>query len=495
AMSAFPVCSGVARTVDTSLATWTNDLSTFVSGKTNFCDCGFGGQVPACNGFICAGGDGDGGGGMCQQKACTGGGYTFDANDGWRIKNSMGGTPWRAFAYIEPCGPNNSNSCVNEMAFSFKFQNSATWGGWINLLFFGDSNKVLGLWPNKGMQLVGFPPGDMPNTWAGNLTMVDGEWYDVKVTLGINSSTYMTAQIAHGDTFVKWTSPEPRTALNRAYIGMYTFSPAGPAVTLSLKNFCMGKDNTCNWKCGSGGPTPSSAPTKKPTSAPTQQPTEQPTSAPTQRPTSAPSSSPSQQPTSSPSEEPAPSPSDSPDTPPPDTPSPSDSPVTPPPDTPSPSDSPDTPPPVTPSPSDSPVTPPPDTPSPSDSPVTPPPDTPSPSDSPDTPPPVTPSPSDSPDTPPPVTPSPSSSGHVPPYGQCGGNNYQGSTQCSTGYHCNEYNEWYSQCIPSPALADRQGVAAYGRCGGNGYSGPTECTSGYNCKQYTEWYSQCVPDDY
>ncbi|KAH9150204.1 hypothetical protein AeRB84_006918, partial [Aphanomyces euteiches] len=251
-MSAFPVCSGVARTVDTSLATWTNDLSTFVSGKTNFCDCGFGGQVPACNGFICAGGDGDGGGGMCQQKACTGGGYTFDANDDWRIKNSMGGTPWRAFAYIEPCGPNNSNSCVNEMAFSFKFQNSATWGGWINLLFFGDSNKVLGLWPNKGMQLVGFPPGDMPNTWAGNLTMVDGEWYDVKVTLGINSSTYMTAQIAHGDTFVKWTSPEPRTALNRAYIGMYTFSPAGPAVTLSLKNFCMGKDNTCNWKCGSG---------------------------------------------------------------------------------------------------------------------------------------------------------------------------------------------------------------------------------------------------
>ncbi|CAK4426400.1 unnamed protein product [Aphanomyces euteiches] len=366
-MSAFPVCSGVARTVDTSLATWTNDLSTFVSGKTNFCDCGFGGQVPACNGFICAGGDGDGGGGMCQQKACTGGGYTFDANDDWRIKNSMGGTPWRAFAYIEPCGPNNSNSCVNEMAFSFKFQNSATWGGWINLLFFGDSNKVLGLWPNKGMQLVGFPPGDMPNTWAGNLTMVDGEWYDVKVTLGINSSTYMTAQIAHGDTFVKWTSPEPRTALNRAYIGMYTFSPAGPAVTLSLKNFCMGKDNTCNWKCGSEANLCTHSTTHIWTNPTSHVRTNTTTNVctgtnpasnvrPTQRPTSAPSSSPSRRPT--------------------------------------------------------------------------------------------PTPSKSPVTRPPATPSPSSIGNVPAYGQCGGNNYQGSTECVADYHCNEYSEWYSQCIPN-----------------------------------------------
>ncbi|CAK4101741.1 unnamed protein product, partial [Aphanomyces euteiches] len=275
------------------------------------------------------------GGGHCQQKkACSGGGYTFDANDGWRIKNSMGGQPWRAFAYIEPCGPNNSNSCVNEMAFSFKFQNSATWGGFINLLFFGDSNK-----------LVGFIPGDNPTTWAGNLTLVDGDWYDVKVTLGINSSKYMTAEIAHGDQFVKWTSPEPRTALNRAYIGMYTFSPAGPAVTLSLKNLCMGKDNTCNWKCGSGGgSTPTTSPSRQPTPSPSQ-------------PTTSPS-----RPTSSPSQ-------------------------------------------------------------------------------------PTPSPCRSPVTQPPVTPTPSSGGQVPAYGQCGGNNYNGLTACVSGYHCNAYSEWYSQCIP------------------------------------------------
>ncbi|CAK4235856.1 unnamed protein product, partial [Aphanomyces euteiches] len=58
-MSAFPACDGIARAVDSSLATWSNDLSTFISGKTNFCECDFGAQVPACDGFICAGGDGD----------------------------------------------------------------------------------------------------------------------------------------------------------------------------------------------------------------------------------------------------------------------------------------------------------------------------------------------------------------------------------------------------------------------------------------------------
>ncbi|CAK4882907.1 unnamed protein product, partial [Aphanomyces euteiches] len=34
------------------------------------------------------------------------------------------------------------------------------------------------------------------------------------------------------------------------------------------------------------------------------------------------------------------------------------------------------------------------------------------------------------------------------YGQCGGNNYSGSTTCIAGWECNAYSEWYSQCIPS-----------------------------------------------
>ncbi|CAK4217552.1 unnamed protein product [Aphanomyces euteiches] len=33
------------------------------------------------------------------------------------------------------------------------------------------------------------------------------------------------------------------------------------------------------------------------------------------------------------------------------------------------------------------------------------------------------------------------------WGQCGGNNYAGSTACVSGYECHSYSEWYSQCIP------------------------------------------------
>lgn len=36
------------------------------------------------------------------------------------------------------------------------------------------------------------------------------------------------------------------------------------------------------------------------------------------------------------------------------------------------------------------------------------------------------------------------------------------------------------------------VGAYGQCGGNGYTGPTTCVSGYHCNSYSEWYSQCIP---
>ncbi|KAJ3040022.1 hypothetical protein HK097_002666 [Rhizophlyctis rosea] len=37
-----------------------------------------------------------------------------------------------------------------------------------------------------------------------------------------------------------------------------------------------------------------------------------------------------------------------------------------------------------------------------------------------------------------------------PYGQCGGNGWTGSKTCVSGYVCNAYNEWYSQCIPGTA---------------------------------------------
>lgn len=35
---------------------------------------------------------------------------------------------------------------------------------------------------------------------------------------------------------------------------------------------------------------------------------------------------------------------------------------------------------------------------------------------------------------------------VPLWGQCGGNNYSGDTDCVSGACCTEYNPWYSQCV-------------------------------------------------
>lgn len=35
------------------------------------------------------------------------------------------------------------------------------------------------------------------------------------------------------------------------------------------------------------------------------------------------------------------------------------------------------------------------------------------------------------------------------------------------------------------------VSAYGQCGGQNFSGETECVSGYSCQKQNDWYSQCV----
>jgi endo-1,4-beta-xylanase len=45
---------------------------------------------------------------------------------------------------------------------------------------------------------------------------------------------------------------------------------------------------------------------------------------------------------------------------------------------------------------------------------------------------------------------------VQPYGQCGGQNFNGETSCVEGWTCTKYNDWYSQCVggnpngPAPA---------------------------------------------
>ncbi|KAH9166372.1 hypothetical protein AeNC1_018342, partial [Aphanomyces euteiches] len=186
-------------------------------------------------------------------------------------------------------------------------------------------------------------------------------------------------------------------------------------------------------------PVPSSAPaTPVPSSAtPTDAPSNSPTDAPSDSPTDAPSNSPTDAPSNSPTDAPSNSPTDAP----------SDSPTD--------------------APSDSPTD------SPSDAPTD--------------------APSSSPSSNPTPAPSPSSpsSGTVPMFNQCGGNNYNGPTQCTKGFECHMWSEWYSQCVPSTTGAASDGLKAYEQCGGKGYTGSTQCQDELECHVWKDWYSQCV----
>lgn len=74
------------------------------------------------------------------------------------------------------------------------------------------------------------------------------------------------------------------------------------------------------------------------------------------------------------------------------------------------------------------------------------------------------------------------------YGQCGGNNWEGTNCCAIGSVCAFSNEFYSQCIPKPNSGPCQSI--YGQCGGQGFSGATCCQEGTECVKDSEYYSQC-----
>ncbi|CAK4746849.1 unnamed protein product [Aphanomyces euteiches] len=151
---------------------------------------------------------------------------------------------------------------------------------------------------------------------------------------------------------------------------------------------------------GSAAPSPTSAtPTVAPTTKPSSNPTTAPTTKPSSNPTTAPTTKPSSNPTTAPTTKPSSNPTTA----------------------------------TTTKPSSNPTS----APSKSPSPSTP------------TKRPVTPRPSSSsPYTPPPATPSPPSNGQVQGYYQCGGRNYNGPTQCASGFNCKNWSEWYSQCVPN-----------------------------------------------
>eukprot|EP00752_Nemacystus_decipiens_P016303 g14579.t1 len=85
------------------------------------------------------------------------------------------------------------------------------------------------------------------------------------------------------------------------------------------------------------------------------------------------------------------------------------------------------------------------------------------------------------------------------YNQCGGTDYTGPTCCVQGYQCQEMAECYSECRPSTASSTSSSSSAssecsegWDQCGGIEWDGPTCCVGGATCEEYNEWYHQCVP---
>ncbi|KAJ3309621.1 hypothetical protein HDV04_005871 [Boothiomyces sp. JEL0838] len=78
------------------------------------------------------------------------------------------------------------------------------------------------------------------------------------------------------------------------------------------------------------------------------------------------------------------------------------------------------------------------------------------------------------------------------YGQCGGQNWNGPTCCQAGSVCKYSSDWYSQCLPDPALQNSGCSAMYAQCGGQNWNGPTCCQTGSSCQVSNAWYSQCLP---
>ncbi|KAM5349571.1 hypothetical protein ACJ41O_006076 [Fusarium nematophilum] len=58
-----------------------------------------------------------------------------------------------------------------------------------------------------------------------------------------------------------------------------------------------------------------------------------------------------------------------------------------------------------------------------------------------------------------ATESTGSSEEVAAWGQCGGNNWTGSTKCAAGTSCVAHNEWYSQCVSSSTRRMKRGFRA------------------------------------
>ena len=80
---------------------------------------------------------------------------------------------------------------------------------------------------------------------------------------------------------------------------------------------------------------------------------------------------------------------------------------------------------------------------------------------------------------------------VAAWGQCGGQQYHGSTECVAGYACVYKNPWYSQCKPAPASTPATNYKCKWATGCAG--SPDSCEPGTHCKEH-RWWSQCIEND-
>ncbi|OQR80527.1 hypothetical protein ACHHYP_17490, partial [Achlya hypogyna] len=58
-------------------------------------------------------------------------------------------------------------------------------------------------------------------------------------------------------------------------------------------------------------------------------------------------------------------------------------------------------------------------------------------------------------------------------------------------HCVKFNTFYFQCRPDSEAAEGK-VAAWGQCGGKDWIGATECEAGYKCGEINQYFFQCRP---
>lgn len=81
---------------------------------------------------------------------------------------------------------------------------------------------------------------------------------------------------------------------------------------------------------------------------------------------------------------------------------------------------------------------------------------------------------------------------VEAYGQCGGINHMGATQCVENWTCKSQNPYYYQCVAMPVTTTQTACATmWAQCGGIGFEGYTECCSDATCVTYNSWYAQCT----